>query len=173
MAKFDIAAEKAKAATTNPVETGCYTARVTAVVDCNWVPGYKPGDAPKQSHGFVFQLATGQTVSKVFPNSASSKSHMGQLLACFEDLDDISQLAGKAITLDLEANGAWPKIVGIYPLESGMSDAVTAWPPADIIVLQPEAGADDVDPKAHQDTIKKLPVDIRKALLARPKLGAE
>ena len=170
MPKFELKAAKAAAAANKAVESGCHTARIVHVVDVGLVPGFGPDDEPRASHGFTFQLPDGRLVTKVMANSASAKSLMGQLVSCF-DVDDLKHLVGLTLTLDLVGNGAWPKFAAMYPLDVGMSDPVTEWPETDLISLFPAGDAEVVDIKANQEAVKRLPIELRKALLANPKAG--
>jgi hypothetical protein len=169
MAKFDPKKAREEAATTKPVASGTHTARVLTVVDVGFAPPF-PGEDPKESHAIQLQLATGQTLVKVMRNSAHASSLMGGLLAAAgDDVEEMAQLVGRVVSVEVEENGRFPRVKGFYALSDGMSDPVETWPEAELLAIVPGDDEEAVDPVKHRDALKRLPEEIRKAFFYKPK----
>lgn len=126
MAKFDLQAAK-NAAQNNlvaePMAAGYHRAIITQVAEVGLQPGFNRDDEPKQSLGIVFEDAAGRSVCKVMPLVVSTFSNFGKVLGCLEnDPDDLKDLLGQQLVLEIEPKGNYPKILGYYPLEDGLSD---------------------------------------------------
>ena len=169
MQKFNLKAAKAVAKETSAIESGFYFARIVAVVECGLIPGFTKGDEPREAHGFEFQFVDGQRIAKVMTSSASLYSAMGKLLAALNDVEELAETLGKAVILEIESNGNWPKIEGFYPADSGLVPSDGKFPDANLVGLFAKVGEIEVDVASNTDVIGKLPKEIRQALLARPK----
>jgi hypothetical protein len=94
---------------------------------------------------------------------------MGKLLAALNDVEELVETLGKAVILEIESNGNWPKIEGFYPADSGLVPSDAKFPDANLVGLFAKVGEIEVDVASNAEVIGKLPKEIRQALLARPK----
>ena len=101
MAKFNLKAEKQKAQQlVSTIKTGTYPVRIIHVVAVGDI-AFNDSNVPKPHTGFSFQLTTGAIVAKLYANSFNTNSNMRNLLDAIEDVDDLDELAGKTLLLDI------------------------------------------------------------------------
>ena len=165
MAKFDFKAgllQKKQGAET--VISGTYPARIVHIIDVGEY-AYSAGGPFKPSTALTFQLPSGVLIPKIVANSVHESSTMMAIVGCVGDVEELEDLLGKKLVLDVEANRFYPKITGYYSLEYYDEFQDTTFPDIPLVLLLPEGDADSVDVKANIAVIKTLPPEIRKVML--------
>lgn len=172
MARFDLkAAKMQKKQGAEAVVTGTYPVKIVHLVDVGDY-AFSAESPAKLSTAFTFQLPSGALVTKIVTNSVHELSIMTSIISCISDADDLADLLDKKLVIDVEANGAFPKITGYSSLEyyDDFQDAI--FPDTPLILLFPEGDADSVDVKANIAIIQTLPSEIKKIMLrAKSKKG--
>ena len=165
MAKFDLkTAQMQKKQDFETVVTGTHSARIIHLVDVGDY-AFSSDSQAKPSTALTFQLSSGALISKIISNSAHEQSTMMLIVGCVEDTEDLTDLLGKKLVLDVEANGAWPKITGYSSLEYYDEFQDIKFPETPLVLLLPEGNAESVDVKENIVAIQTLPPEIKKVLL--------
>ncbi len=162
MPKFDLkVAMKAAQDSENaePMSAGYHRVVITQVAEVGLQPAFNRDDEPKASVGVVFENATGLQVCKVMPLTVSTYSNLGKLLSAIEPPDEFKDLLNQELVLEIEANGKWPKIVGYYHVDDGLSAEPSIGAVADSIYYS-------VDEPAPE-TLKRLHSQLKQAIAAR------
>lgn len=120
--KFDLkkAREKATAEVAH-IEDGYHRTVIVQVAETGAQPAFDPAKDPEQSCGITFENAAGQQVVKTMPLKMSVFSNFQKLLHALDDIEQMEDLLGKELDLEIEANGKYPKIAGFYHVDDKMS----------------------------------------------------
>jgi hypothetical protein len=164
MAKFNLRTAKAAAQQTKPIESGFFHTRISQIAEVGLQSSYNPDDKPQPQTGFAFQLVDGRIITKLMNHSASPLSWMGKLAAALPDVDDIPDFLGQTVDLELEANGNWPKLVGISSPEDGLAVAGT-FPEVELLLYDFEVDGPEI--------LKKLDRNLRQAVSQRIRYKAD
>ena len=125
MAKFSLktAVEAAKATkNTESMASGYHRVQVQQVAEIGLQPGFNATDAPKESIGFVFENATGQQIYKSMPLVVNAYSNLNKVLRAVDAPDELEELLGLELVLEIETNGKNSKIIGYHHTDDGLSD---------------------------------------------------
>ncbi|MFK7910026.1 MAG: hypothetical protein AB8F34_05420 [Akkermansiaceae bacterium] len=125
MSKFNLkkARELAAKATTEaaPIGDGYHRVVIVQVAETGAQTAYNPEEDPVQSCGITFENAAGQQVVKTMPLKMSVFSNFQKMLKALDDIGEMEDLLGKELDIEIEANGKYPKVLGLYHVDDGMS----------------------------------------------------
>jgi hypothetical protein len=165
MAKFNLkaATEAAKAQTaTDAMVTGYHRVMITQVAEIGLQRGFNETDEPKDYVGFVFTNAAGQQICKTMTLVVSTYSNLNKILKTIDDVpDELSELLGHELVLEIEANGKYPKILGYYHLDDGLSDEPALKKPDELLYFTVENPQPDVLKKLHSQLRQDVAGRIR------------
>ncbi|MFA5922599.1 MAG: hypothetical protein WC856_15135 [Methylococcaceae bacterium] len=165
MAKFNLkTGQMQKKQGAETVASGAYPAMIVHIVDVGDY-AYIAGEPCKRSTAFTFQLPSGVLITKIIPNSIHELSIMMTIVSSVGDAEDLEDLLGKKLVLEVEANKFYPKIKGYYSLEFFDEFQDTTFPDIPSVFLLPEGDAESIDVKSNIAVIKTLPNEIRKIML--------
>lgn len=165
MAKFNLkaATEAAKAQTsTDSMVAGYHRVMITQVAEIGF-QRFNETDEPKDSVGFVFANTAGQQICKTMTLVVSAYSNLNKVLKTIDDVpDELSELLGQELVIEIEANGKYPKILGYYHLEDGLSDEPALSKPDEPLYFTVE--------NPQPEVLKKLHPQLKQAVSARVRL---
>lgn len=161
MAKFDLkkARAEATASDTNTMDEGYTRVVITQVAEVGAQRAFNPDDAPKESIAVCFRNAQGAEIVKVMTLTLSAYSTLSAMLSACDDVDGLEDLCGQQLDIEVEGSGMYPKIVGYYAVDNGLSGEpeIESFPdPVTYSVEQHDA-----------DIMKGLHRQIRQAISAR------
>jgi hypothetical protein len=165
MAKFNLKAATEAAKTqpaTESMTTGYHRVIITQVAEIGLQRGFKETDEPKESVSFVFTNATGQQICKTMSLVVSAYSNLNKILKVIDDVpNELSELLGHELVLEIEANGKYPKILGYYHLDDGLSDEPALKKPDELLYFTVENPQPDVLKKLHSQLRQDVAGRIR------------
>jgi len=162
--RFNLRKAKADGHKTQPIASDFYHTRIIQVAEVGLQRGYNSDDDPKPQTGFAFQLTDGRVITKLMNQVIAPHSNLGRLTAALPDVDDIPEFLGQMVDLELEANGNWPKIVGISNPEDGLGKT-GEFPEVELLLYDVEVDGPEV--------LKKLDRNLRQAVSQRIRYKAD
>ncbi|MFI3217441.1 MAG: hypothetical protein QX192_11665 [Methylococcales bacterium] len=163
MAKFNLktATEAAKTQTaTESMVAGYHRVMMIQVAEIGLQRGFNETDEPKESVGFVFTNTAGQQICKTMTLVVSAYSNFNKILKTIDDVPgELSELLGHELVIEIEANGKYPKILGFYHLDDGLSDEPALSKPDELLYFTVE--------NPQPDVLKKLHSQLRQAVAGR------
>jgi hypothetical protein len=166
MAKFSLKAATEAANTqiaTEAMAAGYHRVIITQVAEIGLQRGFNETDDPKESVGFVFTNAAGQQICKPMTLVVSAYSNLNKILKTIDEVpDELSELLGQELVVEIEANGKYPKILGYYHLDDGLSDEPALKKPDELLYFTVE--------NPQPDVLKKLHSQLRQAVAGRIRL---
>ena len=168
MAKFDLNDARQQTMGFTTLKSGIYPARIIHVVDIGYI-AFTATDNPRHSVAITFQLSTGQLLSKEMAISDHPSATLVKIVdALTHDVDDLADLIGQKLVLEIEQKGEWPKIIGYESIEYYDNPDIT-FPDIEFVTLLP-TDDEPIDIKANLTVIRTLPKQISSRLLrATPK----
>lgn len=158
MAKFNLKKAKLETKQEAALEAGYHRVLITQVAEVGLQKSFNRNEEPKDSIGFCFETASKVSVAKVMPLSLNGHSNFTKVLSACDEVEELEELQGQQLDLEIESNGQYPKIVGYHHTDDGMSGQ-----PAISERDTNFYSVDDTDP----ETLKKLHRDLRQAISAR------
>lgn len=161
MAKFDlsIAKQNALAMNCNEMTAGYHRVVIQEVAEVGLFPAYNQIDPPQSRAGFVFENAAGIQIAKIMPLHISPYSNLGKLLAVIDDVNELKDMIGQQLVLEIEVDGKWPKITGFSHVDDGLSNEQPITPRSDTKYYN----VDEPDPTI----LKQLHPQLKQAVSTR------
>ena len=158
MAKFNIEQAKLETKQEAVLKAGYHRVMITQVAEIGFQKGFNRDEEPKESVGFCFETENGLQLAKTMPLSLNSFSNFTKVLSACDDVEELEELLGKQLDLEIESNGQYPKIIGYYHVDEGLSGQPTI-SERDTLFYSVE------DP--NPETLKKLHPNLKQAISGR------
>ena len=158
MAKFNLKQAKLETKQEAVLEAGYHRVMITQVAEIGLQKGFNRDDEPKESIGFCFESSGKLQVAKVMTLSLNGHSNFTKVLSACDEVDELEELQGKQLDLEIESDGKHPKIVGYYHTDDGMSGQPKISKRGTIFY-----SVDNHDP----ETLKKLHPELKQAISVR------
>jgi len=121
MAKFNLGQARQQAKDNTALESGYHRVMISQVAEVGAQRGFNKDDEPKESIGFCFENEAGLQVSKIMTLSVNSYSNLTKVLSACNEIEELEELQGKQLDLEIESNGQYPKITGYYHVDDEIS----------------------------------------------------
>lgn len=169
MPKFDLKKLKKEAASrSDSAETitidGYTQVKITQVAELGMQRGFNKDDPDRFEIGFVFTTPDGISIAKEVNGEAySTRSHLSLIDSAIDGADDLEDMLGKELVIEVQANGRYPKIISFAGIDDGLVDELQEFGDCELIYFQ----EDDHDPavlktKLHPQLRRKFTTRIRR-----------
>lgn len=163
MAKFSLKKAKAEAkAEPTSIESGYHRVVITQVAEIGLQRAFDKEDEPRESIGLTFENVEGQQITKTMILSMNTYSNFNKLLGAVDDVEELEDLQGKELDIEVEANGHYPKIMSFYHTDDQMSEGAEISDHSELIFYS-------VD-KTKPEVLKSLHPQLRQAIASRVRI---
>jgi hypothetical protein len=123
MAKFNLkkARQEATASEITTMGSGYHRVAITQAAEVGAQRAFNPDEAPKESIAVCFRNSHGVEIAKVITLTMSAYGTLSALLNACDDVDELEDLCGQQLDIEVEGSGNYPKIVGYYAVDDGLS----------------------------------------------------